>query len=183
MIPIRQSCRMYCCHVKLDPSFLPFFYHSASTFLSPLFSIALSCRHELEKALEGHLREHHRLILKLSIQVINSYDKAIERLDTEIDQRMEVYRQESQRLQTIPGVEQKTAESIVAEIGVDMSRFPSDAHISSWAGVSPGNNESAGKLHSGRSTPGNKWLKGTLTEAAWEPPGPKKLIWKPDTTV
>lgn len=122
---------------------------------------------ELEKALEGYLREHHRLILRLSIQMIASYDEAIDKLDHEIDQRMKPYREEAERLENIPGVKKRTVESIVAEIGVDMSRFPSDAHISSWAGVSPGNNESAGKRHSGRSTPGNRWLKGSLTEAAW----------------
>jgi len=122
---------------------------------------------ELEKSLEGHLRDHHRLILKLSIEMIASYDQAIEKLNLEIDQRMEPYKEESDRLQTIPGVKKKIAESIVSEIGVDMSRFPSHAHISSWAGVSPGNNESAGKRHSGKTTQGNKWLKGTLTEAAW----------------
>lgn len=122
---------------------------------------------ELEKALEGHIREHHRLIIRVSIQMIASYDKAIDKLDREIDQRMKPYREESERLQSIPGLKKKTAESIVAEIGVDMSRFPSDAHLSSWAGLSPGNNESAGKRRSGKSTPGNRWLKGSLTEAAW----------------
>jgi len=122
---------------------------------------------ELEKALEGSLREHHRLILKVSIQMIASYDNAIDKLDREIDQRMEPYREESERLQSIPGLKKKTAESIVAEIGVDMNRFPSHCHLSSWAGVSPGNNESAGKRRSGKSTPGNRWLKGSLTEAAW----------------
>ncbi len=122
---------------------------------------------ELEKALEGRIREHHRLILELSIQMIASYDKTIDKLDIEIDQRMKPFREESERLQTIPGVKKRTAETIISEIGVDMSRFPTDAHISSWAGVSPGNNESAGKRHSGRSTQGNKWLKSSLTEAAW----------------
>jgi transposase len=122
---------------------------------------------ELEKALEGSLREHHRLILRVSIQMIASYDTAIAQLDNEIDQRIEPYREQSERLQSIPGVKKTTAESLLAEIGVDMSRFPSHAHLSSWAGLSPGNNESAGKRKSGRSTPGNRWLKGTLTEAAW----------------
>lgn len=122
---------------------------------------------ELEKALEGALRDHHRLILTLSIQMIASYDQAIDTLDSEIDERMKPYAQESSRLQTIPGIKKRVVESIVAEAGVDMSRFPSDAHLSSWAGVSPGNNESAGKRHSGRISPGNKWLKATLTEAAW----------------
>jgi transposase len=122
---------------------------------------------ELEKALEGALREHHRLMLTLSIQMIASYDQAIAELDREIDERMQPYRKESERLQTIPGIKKRAVESIVAETGADMSRFPSDRHLSSWAGVSPGNNESAGKRRSGRSTPGNKWLKAILTESAW----------------
>lgn len=122
---------------------------------------------ELEKALEGKLTDHHRFMLGISLQVVDSLDQAIEELDKKIDQRMEPYQKESEKIQTIPGIKEKAAESIIAEIGVDMSRFPSDAHISSWAGVSPGNNESAGKHRSGRTTPGNKWLKATLTEAAW----------------
>jgi len=122
---------------------------------------------ELEKALEGALKEHYRLILTLSIQMIASYDQAIDTLDVEMDERMKPYGQESERLQTIPGIRKTAAESIIAEIGVDMSRFPSDKHLSSWAGVSPGNNESAVKRHSGRCTQGNKWLKSTLTESAW----------------
>lgn len=122
---------------------------------------------ELEKALEGALRAHHRLILAVSIQMIASYDQAIAELDREIDERMKPYGKTSERLQTIPGIKKRAAESIVAETGVDMSRFPSDRHLSSWAGVSPGNNESAGKRKSGKSTPGNKWLKAALTESAW----------------
>lgn len=133
---------------------------------------------ELEKALEGKLTDHHRLMLEISLQVVDSFDQAIEKLNKEIDQRMEPYRKESEALQTIPGVKKKAAESITAEIGVDMSPFPSDAHISSWAGVSPGNNESAGKHRSGRTTPGNKWLKATLTEAAWSASRTKKTYLK-----
>jgi transposase len=129
---------------------------------------------DLEKALEGYLADHHRLILRLSLQMIASYDEAIQKLDAEIDRRMEAFREESEMLQTIPGVKKKSAERIVAEIGVDMSRFPSDAHLSSWAGLSPGNNESAGKRRSGKVTPGNKWLKSTLVEAAWAASRTKK---------
>lgn len=122
---------------------------------------------DLEKALEGRFRKHHRLMLRVCIQMVASYDQAISELDREIDKRMQPYKEESERLQTIPGVKKKIVESLIAEIGVDMSRFPSHANLSSWAGVSPGNNESAGKRYSGRITPGNRWLKAILTEAAW----------------
>ena len=122
---------------------------------------------ELEESLEGYITDHHRLILKLTLQMIASYDEAIEQLNTEIEKRMESFQEESEGLQTIPGVKKKFAERIIAEIGADMSRFPSDAHISSWAGASPGNNESAGKRRSGKVTQGNKWLKSALVEAAW----------------
>ena len=122
---------------------------------------------ELEKSLEGYLTDHHRFILTTSIQMIASYDYAIEKLDAEIDKKMEPFQETSERLQTIPGVKKKTAETIISEIGVNMSQFPSHAHLSSWAGVSPGNNESAGKRYGGKTTPGDKWLKGGLSEAAW----------------
>jgi transposase len=122
---------------------------------------------QLEQALEGYLSDHHRLILRLSLQMIASYDEAIENLNTEIEKRMEPHREISQRLSTIPGVKKKTIESLIAEMGTDMSRFPSHAHLASWSGVSPGNNESAGKRKSGRATHGDKWLKATLVEAAW----------------
>ena len=122
---------------------------------------------QLEQSLEGYLSNHHRLILRLSLQMIASYDEAIENLNTEIEKRMEPHREISQRLSTIPGVKKKTIESLIAEMGTDMSRFPSHAHLASWAGVSPGNNESAGKRKSGRVTHGDKWLKATLVEAAW----------------
>jgi transposase len=122
---------------------------------------------ELEKALEGCLTDHHRIILRLALQMIASYDEAIAKLSGEIDNRMKPFKEESEKLQTIPGVKKKTAEKVIAEIGVDMSRFPSDAHLSSWAGISPGNNESAGKRRSGRAKPGNAWLKKVLAEAAW----------------
>ena len=72
-----------------------------------------------------------------------------------------------ERLQTIPGVSQRVAETVVAEIGVDMEQFPTAAHLASWAGLSPGNDESAGKRRSGRTTKGNRWLRAMLVQAAW----------------
>jgi transposase len=133
---------------------------------------------ELEKALEGYLSDHQRLLLKVSLQMIGSFDEAIAKLSQEIDVQMKPFESTAERLQTLPGVKKNAAERIIAEIGVDMSRFPSDAHLSSWAGISPGNNESAGKRYSGRITPGNKWLKTCLTEAAWAASRTKKTYLK-----
>ncbi len=122
---------------------------------------------ELKEALVGNFQEHHRFMLKASLEHIHSIEKIIERLDFEINKKMDKYREEYELLQTIPGVKEHGASSIIAEIGTDMSRFPSEEHLSSWAGMSPGNNESAGKKKACRINYGNKCLKGTLTECAW----------------
>jgi transposase len=105
-------------------------------------------------------------LLKLNLQMIAFYDENIETLNREIDQRLEPYRGIVERLAAIPGVKKKTIESLIAEIGVDMSRFPTHGHLAAWAGVCPGNNQSAGKRKSGRTPPGNTWLKCILAEAA-----------------
>ena len=120
----------------------------------------------LEQSLEGYLTDHHRLLLKLALQMIASYDENLEALNGEIEKRMEPHRETAERLATIAGVKKKTIESLIAEIGVDMSRFPTHGHLAAWAGVCPGNNQSAGKRKSGKTPPGNKWLKRTLAEAA-----------------
>jgi transposase len=120
----------------------------------------------LEQALKGYLSDHHRLLLKLNLQMIAFYDENIETLNREIDQRLEPHRGIVERLAAIPGVKKKTIESLIAEIGVDMSRFPTHGHLAAWAGVCPGNNQSAGKRKSGRTPPGNTWLKCILAEAA-----------------
>src|SRR4030067_327342 len=93
-------------------------------------------------------------------------DELIERQSKEIEDHIAPFLQEIQLLDTIPGVDQKVAEAIVAEIGVDMSRFPSDRHLASWAGLCPGNNESAGKRKNGKTRKGDRWLKRRLIEPA-----------------
>lgn len=121
---------------------------------------------ELEKALVGLVGNHQKILLTAQLKHIEFMDQQIAELDQEVKERICPFDEELVLLETIPGVGRRTAENIVAEIGVDMDRFPTDAHISSWAGMSPGNNESAGKRKSGKTTKGNKSLRATLVNSA-----------------
>lgn len=121
---------------------------------------------QLEKALAGLIGEHQKKLLLTQIEHIEFMDQKIKDLDQEIEMRMHPFEEELALLETIPGVARRSAEEIGAEIGFDMDRFPTDAHISSWAGMSPGNNESAGKRKSGKTTKGNKSLRTTLVISA-----------------
>lgn len=121
---------------------------------------------ELEKALKGLVGPHQRMMLRIQLGHIDDINERIAEMDEEIKKRMRPFEEDLERLETIPGVGRRTAETIIAEIGNDMSRFPSAAHLCSWAGIAPGNNESAGKRKSGRTRKGNKKLKSVLTEAA-----------------
>jgi transposase len=121
----------------------------------------------LEKALDGKLTEHHRFLLEMHLQNIDYLAKQLKKIDEEIQRKMVPFQKESKLIQTIPGLSEVIAPAILAEIGVNMSQFPDEAHLSSWAGVCPGNNESAGKKKSGKTQKGNSFLKGALTEAAW----------------
>ena len=122
---------------------------------------------ELQLALQGRLTLHHQFMLKIHIRALDNIESLIADIDERINQCQEPYQQQLQLLQTIPGVGRETAGGIIAEIGCDMEAFPSEKHLASWAGVCPGNNESAGKKKSERTTHGNKTLKTALTEAAW----------------
>ena len=123
---------------------------------------------ELERALSGRIRASHRLLLRLHLEHIDDLNSKIEYLSEEIDRQIRPFDQEEQqeRLDAIPGVGRDVAQIILAELGVDMSRFPSAAHAASWAGLAPGKNESAGKNRSGKVTPGNRHLKSALVQAA-----------------
>ena len=122
---------------------------------------------ELRLALEGRFSQHHALMLEMHLAHVDHLTASIVRLDVEIDEVMVPFGDQSLRLQTIPGVGKRTAEVIVAEIGVDMSRFPTAGHLASWAGMCPGNHESAGKRRSGRARKGDHALRAALCEAAW----------------
>ena len=131
-------------------------------------------REILEQALVGRVQTHHRFILQELLCQIDSLDETIDRFDAEIQEYCRPFEMEIQELDTIPGVARETAEVIISEIGIDMSRFPSDNHLASWAGVAPGNHESAGKRLSGRTTKGNQALVTALTQAAWAASHTKK---------
>lgn len=121
----------------------------------------------LQRALHGRFTERHRFMLSLITQTIDSLSNLIKQVENQIELYIQDMQQQINLLQTIPGVARQSAIGIIAEIGIDMSQFCSDKHLASWAGVCPGNNESAGKVRSSRITHGNTHLKTTLIETAW----------------
>jgi transposase len=127
---------------------------------------------ELQRALRGRLTAAQRFVLSELLGRYDELEAAIARANEQIKQEVAqgpdpFVREAMQLLRTIPGVGERVAEAIVSEIGVDMSRFPTDAHLASWAGLCPGNHESAGKRKSGKTTKGNIHLRTALTQAAW----------------
>lgn len=124
-------------------------------------------RSELEMALHGRFNEYHKYMLQLIMNTIQEHNQLVEQMEQKLEECMLPYKHEIELLQTIPGISRISAIGIIAEIGVDMGKFISAKHLASWAGVCPGNNQSAGKKLSARSTQGNKYLKTTLIEASW----------------
>ena len=122
---------------------------------------------ELEAALRGRVTDHHRFMLGLLLQHIDAIDAAITQIDQEVDGKIEPFRTAIEILSTIPGIHQLSAAVIVAEIGIDMARFPTEAHLISWSGLCSKNDESAGKRRSTRMRKGAPWLKTTLIQCAW----------------
>jgi transposase len=121
----------------------------------------------LREALEGRFSAKHRLIVGQILAHIDFLDAAIDRLSDAIEEQLGPFgNQQVALLCTIPGVQRRAAEVIIAETGGDMSKFQTGGHLASWAGVCPGNDESAGKRRSGRTRKGSKWLRQTLTESA-----------------
>jgi transposase len=120
---------------------------------------------ELARALQGRLTEHQRMLLQMQLDHVRYLDQQIEKLDTEVAQRLAPFEMQLRQLDTIPGVNDRTAESIVAVIGTDMTRFPNADHLTSWGGMCPGSNESAGKRRHSRTRKGNLILRSALTQA------------------
>ena len=121
----------------------------------------------LKKALEGRFRPHHRFLLETILAHIDFLDESIATVSEEVVSRLDPFVQTIKLLRSIPGVELKTAEVIISEIGTDMSRFPSASHLASWAGLCPANIETGGKRKSGKTRKGDQWLRRTLVEVAW----------------
>ncbi|MDP4098975.1 IS110 family transposase [Paenibacillus sp. P96] len=122
---------------------------------------------ELLEALDGRLKKHHRMMLGLHMEHLSFVEKQLKKVELEIDRLLEPYSASIELLVTIPGIQKDAVAVILAEIGNDMSCFGGDSQIAAWAGLSPGNNESAGKKKSSKIAKGNKSLKAVLCQAAW----------------
>lgn len=127
---------------------------------------------ELKRALAGRLTEAQRWVLTELLDQYEGVEAAVRRVEEkigeEVEQSPDPFVPEAVKLlDTIPGIAERVAETVVSEIGVEMSRFPTDGHLASWAGMCPGNNESAGKRRSGKTRKGNRYLRAALVQAAW----------------
>jgi len=120
----------------------------------------------LTEALNGHFSAHHAFMARLFLDRIDAHTADIERLSTRIDEAMEPFQAARELLCSLPGISTTIAEVFVAETGAEMSEFPTAGHLASWAGTAPGNNESAGRVKSTKTRPGNRYLKGALGIAA-----------------
>jgi transposase len=132
---------------------------------------------ELKLALYGRVTDHHRFLLRALLDQIESLEGLIARYDAQIEQAMAPFAGAAERLRGIPGVGELAAEVIVAELGPDMTPFPTAGHLSSWAGLCPGNDQTAGKRRSGKTTKGDQWLRTTLVQAAWAASRTKETIF------
>jgi transposase len=122
---------------------------------------------ELEAALRGRVTAHHRFMLRIHLNHLDALNTTIADIDKEVDANVEPFRVAIEMLTTMPGVSSLAAEVMVSEIGIDMSRFKTEGHLISWAGLCPKNDESAGKRRSTRMRKGAPWLKTTLIQCAW----------------
>lgn len=122
---------------------------------------------ELREALRGRIAEHHRTRLRLHLQVVDALQRTLAELDAAVGKALAPIQQRARLLTTMPGISDLAASVVVAEIGVDMSRFPSAGHLVSWAGLCPRSDESAGKRRSTRVRKSGTWIKTTLVTCAW----------------
>ena len=132
-----------------------------------IHSSCKSSRTDITKALQGTVEQADRDILKIMIENVKFLEGLIQKVDQSVNEHLKPYHAQVQLLTTIPGVKDATAAAIIAEIGIDMSQFHDASHLAAWAGLCPGNNQSAGKIKSSRIRKGNKHLKVAMTQAAW----------------
>jgi transposase len=121
---------------------------------------------ELTEALTGRFSEHHAFLARVHLDLIDRHTAAIDKLTARIEVMMEPFQGFRDLICTIPGISTLTADVVIAETGADMSRFPTAKHLASWAGTTPGHNESAGKVKSSKTRPGSPYLQGALGAAA-----------------
>lgn len=124
-------------------------------------------RAALVEALRGRVTDHHRFVLRLLLGHWRALGEDLARLDERVDEMLAPFRREAERLTAVTGLSRRTVAVVIAEVGVDMTQFPDEGRLASWAGLCPGNHESAGKRRSGRVGRGNRWLKAALNQAAW----------------
>lgn len=137
----------------------------------------------LRRALDGRFGAHHALMLRMHLDHVDQLSAAIERLDIKVDRVIRPFRERLRRLITIPGVGRRTAGVIIAEIGVDMSRFRTAGHLASWAGMCPGNHESAHKSRSGRARKGDSPCGQRYAKPPGPPPAPRTATSQPSTAT
>jgi transposase len=124
-------------------------------------------RHKLVEALRGAVTDHHRFLLELHLEQVEALERSITKIEARLHDLLEPFRGQIELLITIPGVSDTVAHTILAEVGPDMSRFPTHGHLISWVGLCPRMDESAGKRRSTRLRPGAPWLKTVMVQAAW----------------
>ena len=122
---------------------------------------------QLSLALEGQVTDHHRFMLKGLMDHLEYLEQQIEHFSRRIEEVSRPFGPALEAVASLPGFDQRSAQNVVAEIGAEMAQFPSEHHLSSWAGVCPGSNESGGKRKSGKTTKGNRWLRTALVQGAW----------------
>jgi transposase len=132
---------------------------------------------QLKQALHGRVTEHHRFLLGVLLKQIELLEGLIAQFDARIEEAMARFDEAAGRLRTIPGVGEKAAEVIMAEVGPDMTPFPTAGHLSSWAGLCPGNDQTAGKRRDGKTTKGSQWLRTTMVQVAWAAGRTKETIF------
>ena len=134
------------------------------------------------EALEGHrMSDHHRMLIRQSLDHMRYIETMIAELDTAIGEKLRPYEKQIELACTVPGIGPGGAASILAETGMDMNSdgpFPDCHHLASWAGICPGNNESAGKVKSGKTRKGNRWLRATLNQTAWAATAKKNSVFQ-----